>query len=111
MNVGFPSGSWPGSSGSPAPVRTGALFLVAAVPMLLAWPLAFRLAGREWELGSFRGGAAANLAFFACAVILGLFSFLRAHLVDRFALRLLGFAARSPVDGRAPFTYPGQGKS
>jgi hypothetical protein len=90
----------------PGASSTGGLFIAAAVPMLLAWPLAFGLAGREWELGSFQATAAAKLALFASAVILGLFCFLRARLVDRFALRLLtlGFAARSPVDARAPFT-------
>lgn len=84
----------------------GWLFLGASVPMLLAWPLAFGLAGREWELGTLTSVASAKLAFFASAAILSLFFLLRVRLVDRFALRLLtlGFAARAPVNDQAPFT-------
>jgi len=92
--------------GQPGARTTNALFLAAALPMFLAWPLAIALAARASAQGPLTGASAAKLAIFALALILSPFFLARARLVDRFALRLLtlGFAARAPVSDEAPFT-------
>jgi DNA-directed RNA polymerase subunit RPC12/RpoP len=97
----------------PGARRTSALVGLAAIPMMLAWPLAlwitlvWRQGGTWWQaLQRLTLWGALPPAVFALSAVLALFFLLRSRLADRFALRLLtlGFAARAPERPGAPYT-------
>jgi hypothetical protein len=83
----------------PGARQTGSRLFAAAVPMMLAWPIAFVVLAAAEAVGGLEAGGVVELLLFPVAVILGLFFLLRAKLADRFALRLLtlDFGATRPA--------------
>lgn len=90
----------------PGAGRTGAKLFLAAIPMMLAWPLAFAAMAIEADNDLLDALSALSLLAFPLAMILGLFFLLRAGLADRFALRLLtlDFGAQQPEKQGDPYT-------
>ena len=85
---------------------TGTKLLVAAIVMMLAWPVSFALGGLEIAADLHDAVSLLSLLVFPLATIVGLFFLLRASLADRFALRLLtlDFGAQHPQKEGEPYT-------
>ena len=90
----------------PGAGRTNTLLFVLGVPMMLVWPLAFGIGAVRGLLNTIEPVDFLFLALFPLAVILALFTFLRAKLTDRQALRLLtlNFGAHEPARAGDPYT-------
>jgi DNA-directed RNA polymerase subunit RPC12/RpoP len=84
----------------------GTRLLVAAIVMMVAWPVSFVLGGVEIAARFADALSLFSLLLFPVATILGLFFLLRASLADRFALRLLtlDFGAQHPRKDGDPYT-------
>jgi hypothetical protein len=84
----------------------GTKLVVAAVVMLLAWPVSVVVAGIEIATRLHEPLGLLSLFVFPVAMISGLFFLLRASLADRFALRLLtlDFGAQHPHKEGDPYT-------
>lgn len=85
---------------------TGQKLLIAAIAMMLAWPVSFVVGGLEIATDLYEAAGLVSLLVFPVATILGLFFLLRAALADRFALRLLtlDFGAQHPNKEGDPYT-------
>jgi hypothetical protein len=90
----------------PGAGSTGTWLVVAAIMMMLAWPVAFSVGGVEIATGFYDAPGLSSLLVFPASIILGLFFLIRARLADRFALRLLtlDFGAQHPHKEGDPYT-------
>lgn len=88
----------------PRAEHVGALYALAAVFMLTAWPIALVLLARHFRSSTLDWAGAGFLGLFLVACLLGFFGLIRGLLVDRQALRvlLLRFAARAPEQAGQP---------
>ncbi len=84
---------------------SASLFVIAALVMLVAWPLAIVLMVIEFNAASLTFGHALLLVAFVASCIVGFYALIRTRLVDRQALRLLAveFAAVEPAKPGDPY--------
>ena len=89
----------------PGASLVGAMFLTAAIFMLVAWPLAILLMTIEFMHGSLTFVHVLYLIAFVASSILGFYALIRVRLVDRQALRLVAveFAAIEPAKPGEPY--------
>jgi hypothetical protein len=83
----------------------GAMYLVAALFMLVAWPLAVFMMVFEWSARTLTPARGGFLVGFVLACIAGFYALIRTRLVDRHALRLVAvdFAALEPARPGEPY--------
>ena len=89
----------------PGATLVGALFVVAAAFMLVAWPVAIIAMGLEYARGTLTFPHVMFLIGFVASSVLGFYGLIRTRLVDRQALRLLAmeFAAVEPAKPGEPY--------
>lgn len=89
----------------PGATLVGAMFVTAAVFMLVAWPVAIVLMCFEYVRHTLTFVHAVYLMAFVAASILGFYALIRVRLVDRQALRLVAveFAAVEPAKPGEPY--------
>lgn len=89
----------------PGATLVGTLFVITAVFMMVAWPVAIVLMGLEYARGTLTFVHVLFLIGFVASSILGFYGVIRTRLVDRQALRLVAieFAAVEPAKAGEPY--------
>lgn len=83
----------------------GAMFVISAIFMLIAWPIAVYMMAAEYRAHVLSFARVGFLIAFVIACIAGFYALIRGRLIDRQALRLvaLDFAALEPAKPGEPY--------